>query len=702
MCECSLVMMEDMEVTPAAEEENVVVTGMQCGDPDCPLPRLYRLRHYYHECLRDLDNAIALYNPPAGQGESARVLDMARFVRRVTEAQTSSGDPLEGIWDESPYTVSGCMKGCDSRTGCDACGHARGRGGSISCNYGGTAVNYDHSYLRQYIEFRESKIIEKRDEANSAAQDLINALKESAVQQHLIDGHSTEFPPQSQVPLICYNISDWAQEAQDRPFLTERDHVLACLTVRLEAVEAGREFLGHLLDSAYVGDGVQRDDYKAVEEAWKVFTSTVKASPAIGRFFANLSPVIVERGRALILRGNVSQRIRRQQAADPIGLVMRQPGIRQIMSFLDETSDVDFSEEILRQARAQGNRADSFLQQAHLRRNLISAMDEWEGDQGVTAQKLQTAGFQIGINLISFTLAMAKLLKDWENQGVKDWLGIVSGAAGVADASLQAVESCGTGGAGGMTRVQGSILTLSRLAHVIQVITASMDIADAVEDREYDATAIHSVSLAAGLTGSTAALIATYGPGMGVALATTAAATMVAGVCFVVALVCVIIIILIADHPIVDYLQKTHWGTDGRYTIAQTIDKYYEDLYQDDFHIEFQTSGPGDPHLIIRSRALTDHVPVEITNDSTPLSARRSLRVFPTLGQGNRTILTSTGSLNWRVQCVAHPSGGRELQVFDCSELYAIPLSSEISAKMDPDADGEYELTTDITNVRFF
>jgi hypothetical protein len=528
---------------------------------------------------------------------------------------------------------------------------------------------------------------------------LIDALIDPAMQDHLILHHQSEFAPTSNVPLGCYGIADWDRGGADLPQLREIDHILACISMRLDAVEPGRQFLNHVLDESYMA--AHDDNYKAIKDAWDFFTNTTKAAPAIGKFLSNVAPVIVKRVRDLII-GNRSL-IRH---SDPIAQVLRQRQLQSALTFLDAKSDEDITGIVTRQARNYGQRTPQFIEQANVRRELQAAMDEFqeameqfEREQPLTIEKLQGSGFQIALSLISFTLAMAKLAKDWERQNFKDWLSVIGGAAALADTLSNEIRQSirrvrGQIGAPLSASAQSAAIGLSMLGMVIQVVTGSMDIARAVEDSQSEEALVAASALAVGFTGSMAGLITTFGPGMSVAAATVSVATAVASVCLVVALLGVIVLFLITDPPLVVYLGKTHWGHNRRYSIASTMDRYYRDLYQDSFSVAF-IGGPADPHLQIRSGAMNDRLPVEIT--IRPHGSRNSVRVLPVLGSGTRSIMTNAGSINWRIHCVAHPGGGREIQIYNVDRLFGVPRggsqSYRVEAKMDPDADGEIELT---------
>jgi hypothetical protein len=689
-----------------ADTDTRVVLGIQCTSAEpCPLPRLFGFRREYQAALQRLDQTIEQYNPDFSS-EPGRELDMAHFIRRVAENASNPApgrSPVPGIWGSG-----GCMRSCylarsasAGQPPCQTCRSLRGEP-SRSCGCRDIAQDYDRSYLYQFINFREQAIRDARVEAESAAENLIEALLDPAMQQHLVDYHSLEFAPTSNVPRNCYGISHWGRGDTDRPELREIDHILACISMRLDAVEPGRQFLNHVIDEPHMD--ASPDNYAAIKNAWEFFSTTSKATPAIGKFVANVAPVVVKRVRDAII-GNRSM----VRDPDPIARALRQREVRAALSFLDEQTGGDdvITGIVTRQARNYGQRTAQFIEQANARRELREAMEEFqdameqfEREQPLTIEKLQGSGFQIAFSLISFTLAMAKLAKDWERQNFKDWLSVIGGAAGLADTLSTEIRQSirrvrGQVGTPLSASAQSAAIGLSMLGMVIQVVTGSMDIAEHVENSRSEEALVAASSLAVGFAGSMAGLVTTFGTGMGVAAATLSVATAVTSVCLVVALVGVIVMFLITDPPLVTYLGKTHWGRNRQYSIASTMDRYYRDLYQDSFSIEFISGGQADPHLQIRSAAMNDLLPVEVT--IRPHGRLDSVRILPVRGSGTRSIMTDSGSINWRINCVAHPSGAREIQIFNVDRLFGVPRGGSetyhVEAKMDPDADGEIELT---------
>ena len=153
------------------------------------------------------------------------------------------------------------------------------------------------------------KTIDKYAEAaNTAAQELIDYIKDPKFQDHLIKSHAHKDKNDNDIDhltpaeaLEFYDVSDGKKRK-----IRDIDHLAAFLTEELYLTKNGIKFLGELLDKDKLANT------PAFEDVWGYFTKSKSAiedgtasAEALGKLFYNLMPVIKQKIDLLITEQNI-------------------------------------------------------------------------------------------------------------------------------------------------------------------------------------------------------------------------------------------------------------------------------------------------------------------------------------------------------------------------------------------------------------
>ncbi len=622
---------------------------------NCPLHEAMRKRGAF---LASLNH----FNHVSHQHEEK--MRMSNFVKEVAESTANSdGISPSDVWE-----------------------NMLGSGGN------GSATSYNNTFLKEEIDHMQQEISHAKEDAEDAADDLVNFIKSSSFQRHLMRYHkNVQMDRQSASEIYGVDLSDTNNSSL--PPYREIDHYAAVFTEHLSMTDHGKDFLIDLLDDSAL------HNLPAFEDVWGFFDKVNSASEPMGKFVYNVIPVITDKINHLISSGSVSN----------INSVLNNQEVQQYIDFLNVKFGVNISPWLRERAESFGRRSHSAINDINNRNDLRRAIGRWrdlpEGQLEGDYEKLNGAWLELTFGIVAFTISTVKIIHDFKHAGFKDWVGLVNDFTGLMKTTSETIES--------RFRVSASImraseagdeavaevilkanaakniaLSLGVLAHLLGVVLSVVAIVEGIQSKDWDRVAV-------GVAGFIVSYVGFF--------AVLAEAAIVSGVCTILGLIIVVISAFIFDPPIIDYIEDTHWGEDHSISIANTISEFYKKLFKLRLRFEISDYDSNNSYLNIESNALNDNMPVYITikrQSDWHILGRKA--VYPSRNQ-----VENHGRVRKNVQWhTTRPFAPRAIEVYNIWDIWQDinrDNSTEYYIKGEIDVDGNNSATLEdvLSDVTF-
>jgi hypothetical protein len=624
-----------------------------------------KLRYLYQEKLRDFNCC---------QEVVGQELAMAKFVREVAQKTSKNS---KGQISETAVWKSFLHK----------------NGKSIN------AKSYDDTQLKKFIENCESKIEKYQSDSESAAEDLITFIKDKKFQKHLLKAHCRLDKNGENLDYLTPEEAQMFYEVKPggQGKLRDLDHIAALLTENLSATEKGMEFLATLVDENSIVDleafAKVWENVKKIKEAGE---GAKEGLEPVGKFLYNIMPVLTKKIQSLVVKEGIHS----------IDGVLKNAELKKIFNFLDKKFDTNITGYMKDKAVAYGVKAKNIIKNVNngvtWKKSLSSLqdsiLDPAKDKHFASVEKkyesietLKGVWLNISFSMISFCVATAKIVSDYKEAKVKDWLGAVNELTSLAKTLAQTYQTSLTATSFDFAGKEAAVFTtkaktagqcvkgLGVVASFITVLCCIPDIAEGVERNDLEVIILNSIGLGIALGGVYAAIVES---------------AMLSGVLAVAGLLLAIIMAVVLDPPVIDYFEDTEWGKNqnGLIPIKETIKKFYEKMFKLRIWFEENDYDKTQSCIKIESGVLADSAPVFIQ-----LIHKKSGKAFPIEkifpgnpdAHGKGKILKD--EVSWSEGWPFYP---KRIHVFNAWEIWPINNGEKytIKAGIDPEAEDEEKL----------
>ncbi|SYZ72864.1 membrane hypothetical protein [Candidatus Zixiibacteriota bacterium] len=497
-------------------------------------------------------------------------LEMAYFVKQVAEQTIAGGKSKKDVWKEFRPKSSGS-----------------------------TPQKYEDTLLYAEIDKREKQAKKLKDAIDQECGKLVDYLADKKFQQHLLNYHKNiEISPD--IAQEVYGIEPGGKRAKGGAKNRELDHIIAVLTEGLSVSTKGQEFLDKVADDSWVQSHV------AFADIWGYMSQVNSITDPVGKFFSNVAPIIGIRAGEMIRSGQ----------AKSVQAVLNDAKISKTLTFLKKKLKIDFAAYLEK-------RSDFFVARATAKRDFLQSYKNiqkeiagWSAEGGAAfdphfAQKIEkiegrayldNAWIGLTLDSVTLTISVVGIASDLKKAGFKDYVGAIRDLSGLAKTIGETVEARMkyTGATISIKSAQTFIRVTGVIGCLAQAVLYTADIIGGAQSGDADIVILNSMGLA----------LTAYG-----AYAIIVASSLHTGIFAILGIALAILMALILDPKIIDYLEDTFWGEHNKFKIAETKNEYYK-LFEVKVEFIFEEFDSNQSYIQVESDLLADDsaVAVEIVH----------------------------------------------------------------------------------------
>jgi hypothetical protein len=638
----------------------------------CPVLNAVKLHYTYLEKLRDVNDCQKIVGAE---------LAMAKFVKEIA--------------DRSPPNSKGNISAADVWKS------LLPRSGN-----NGSCQSYADTELKHYIESREQKIQQYVTAAETAAKNLVSCIKDAEFQKHLLKAHARK--DKSGKPLDFLTTKEaldfYDVQSDSKAKIRDLDHLAAVLTEHLGATDEGRKFLAQIIDENALSQML------GFADVWGYIGSVKSAGEGakdclepVGKLLFNIMPVITGKINNLIIK----------QGKKTIDEVMNDPGLKQLFNFLDKKFGLSISGFLKDRAESLGKRAKGSIAEANAGRKWNTIIDWWqkqiENTETPEYKALSTkhsalktingAWLNITLDSVSLCISISKIATDFKEAGIKDWLGAVSGLTGLAktmtdtySASLtvKSFDCFGDDAVAMSLKAEQAAKYAKNLGVVTAVLGAVICVVDGVEGiqrKDWQVISMNAANLALAAAGIYAVI---------------AEAAILSGVLVIAGLVLAILMAVILDPPVIDYLEDTIWGKNqnNRIKLEDTIKEFYKQMFKIRISYYPDSWDKTQSYIEIESGALSDSMPVYITiSPEEGSQGSKNEQIFAGSTSVNGKGLVKKDDASWVEGWPFYP---KRIRIYRFWEVFTINASKKhtIKAGIDTEAGPDTKIDSMALNTK--
>ncbi len=458
-------------------------------------------------------------------------LEMAYFTKQVAEQAIAGGKSQKDVWKElRPKSP------------------------------GSTPQKYEDTLLYQEINKRENQAKKLKDNIEQECGKLVDFLSDKKFQQHLLNYHKDiEIAPD--IAKEVYGIEPGSKSSKGNAKNRELDHIIAVLTEGLSVSTKGQDFLDKVVDDSWVQSHV------AFSDIWGYMSQVNSITDPVGKFFSNVGPILGIKAGELIRSGQASS----------VQAVLNDAKVSKILSFLKKKLKIDFASYLSKRSEFFASRVAAkanFLQSYKSIQNEIAG---WSAQGKSTfdpkfAEKIEkidgrnyldNAWVGLTLDSITLTISVVGIASDLKKAGFKDYVGAIRDLSGLAKTVGETVEARMkfTGATISIRTAQTFIKVTGTVGCLAQAVLYASDIIGGAQSGDADIVILNSIGL----------VLSAYG-----AYAIIVASSLHTGIFAILGIALAILMALILDPKIIDYLEDTFWGEHNKFKIAETKNEYYK------------------------------------------------------------------------------------------------------------------------------
>ncbi len=562
----------------------------------CLLSKAQKAHEAFIDAILDLEWNNMLY------GER---LQMAKFTRTIVKSATKSftkkgkKSKADEIWER--LTTS---------------------------RYKGESTSYDNTWLKSDVEMMEKKLKDCQKKINTTGDALVKILKSKKFHNHMHIYHRNRTLPNRFVKMV-YGV-DPPAAGPKVPKYREIDHFMAVLTENLAIHEKGRkEILEKMADPTWL------KNHKAFADVWGYLGKFHGTTESVGKFLHNWSPIISLKAQELINAGGVKT----------AKAIMNNTEIKKHLDLLKKHRKQSNPLEWLGQKAAHYEKgAKRAAWRIRKRGQWKSAINAWmkpggrEFDQVFTA-KMKKAEWQGMMNVawikltfdgVAFILSSAAIVSNIKDAKGKDFLGAANDLMGLTKTVLEhcvepqmrmqglalrvdayGAKAKGLKQASHAFRLRARAVTMraDRVAAwakwlgvagcLINAFFAGMSTHKAYKRGDWKELAIHGAGVALAVSGAVAIIMG---------------ASMASGILAIVGFIFAIIVTLVSDTPLENYIEDIEWGIRGyrhNIKVKDTIIGYYK-LYNMRMKYIVVEADNNESYIDVKCSLMSDITPIFI------------------------------------------------------------------------------------------
>lgn len=571
----------------------------------CPVNTALDLRRRYLESLERLEAVRKKYAIP---------LRAAYFTKAVVEKVT---DPKS----KSPIDPAKAWKNVRGASGAD----------------GTEATGYSTSFLRADLERMEAEIAAAVAAAEKAAATLIDFISSPvkkfkgkgtpaplSFQEHLLlKAHTEHTINEGNAALAekLYGVGAPATFAPDQLVYRHIDHLCALFTDSMHATEIGTKFLTSLFD-----EGQLKKDQLAFDNVWEWAGKLNNITEPVGKFFYNVLMVHQNEVRlwsATQLDGFIMKKLLPggplQKFADLYDKKINAKGFRY------NFKDIFY----IRSARLTFEKGPALKEK--IKTNSLHLVDVEKFSETVAgkAEAADGAWFNLAVDALALVVACQKFANDWKGEGTKNTISILKELFGTLKSAAELAEGriLSRGATGAEATLEAEKFLATRATNVTRVVKVCgtlaclcgavlslMDAWEGFQSKDWDKVVLHSAA-------AVASIVAIFFPGIG----------------FLLAIAIAIVMEIVFDPPLIDWLEDTPWGEDAVFKYEEVIDKFFEALFDIDAYLKHTVSDDSNHDAIVIVSALLNpevEISVTVTKGAPPETKKFTVKDKAIGGKG--------------------------------------------------------------------